>query len=438
MQTASTKQDSRLARLGAFSCERLLDFLTPRRIWSYPLISLVVLAALAAYDGVSGTGLISDRFGGDFLSFYTGGAFVRTGHADKLIDPEAQHAFQQQILGVPVSSVSVWVSPPYFAYVFAPLSLLPYRAAFVLFIVLSALALFATLSVFTRDLYPQSTAMGLCFMALQYYPTFEWLLNGQMTGLWLTLYLWVFLLLRRKRDGAAGLALGLLVCKPPLALGIAAALLGARRFRALFAAVLSGGALVALGFATQPDAMFAYAKHGQSLVSLVRDPSYNTAGLHGSFEVATLLLDGASPRLALVAGVCLTLLLLFVLGAAWARTAWQAGTRAFDLRMAATFALAVIASPHLYNYDLMLLMLPFFICAARLSGARGLPLDGGPLLCTTALVWALGLLGPALSVAQQALSTRLLGFSAALQVGFLAVALWAHLAWKASLAEREA
>ena len=86
---------------------------------------------------------------------------------------------------------------------------------------------------------------------------------------------------------------------------------------------------------------------------------------------------------------------------------------------------------------LMLLMLPLFIGAARLSGARGLPLDGGPLLCATALVWALGLLGPALSLAQQALSTRLLGFSAALQLGFLAVVLWAYLAWKASLTAPE-
>jgi hypothetical protein len=435
MQTASTRQDSRLARLGAFLCETLLRFLTPRRIWSYPFVTLVVLVALAAYDRVSGMGLISDPFGGDFLSFYTGGAFVRTGHANQLVDQEAQHAFQQQLFGVPVSSVSVWVSPPYFAYVFAPLSLLPYGAAFVVFVVLSALALFATLGVFTRDLYPQSSASRLCLMALGYYPTFEWLLNGQMTGLWLTLYLWVFLLLRRGRDVGAGLALGLLVCKPQLALGIGMALLGARRFRTLLAALLSGGACVGLGFATLPDAMFAYAKHGQSLLSLVRDPSYNTAALHGSFEVATLLLDGASPKLALVAGVCLTLFLLFVLGAAWSRTPFQPGTRAFDLRMAATFALAVIASPHLYNYDLMLLMLPLFICAARLSGARGLPLDGGPLLCATALVWALGLLGPVLSLAQQALSTRLLGFSAALQLGFLAIALWAHLAWKASLAE---
>jgi glycosyl transferase family 87 len=437
MQTASTKQDSRLARLGAFLCESLLAFLTPRRVWSYPLVSLVVLVVVAAYDRASGTGLIngiSGPFGGDFLSFYTGGTFVRTGHADKLIDAEAQHAFQQQLLGVPTGSVSVWVSPPYFAYLFAPLSLLPYRAAFALFIVLSAVALFATLGVFTRELYPKSTAIRLCFVALQYYPTLEWLLNGQMTGLWLTLHLWVFLLLRRERDGAAGLALGLLVCKPQLALGIAAALLGARRFRALFAALLSGGACVALGFATVPDAMLAYAQHGQSLVSLVRDRGYNTAGLHGSFEFATLLFDGASPTLALVAGVCLTLLLLFVIGAAWARAEWRAGTRAFDLRMAATFALAVIASPHLYNYDLMLLMLPLFVSAARLSGARGLPLDGGPILCATALVWALGLLGPALTVAQQALSTRLLGFSSALQLGFLAVALWAHLAWRASLA----
>src|SRR5690242_11106144 len=107
MQTASTTQDSRLARLGAFVYRSFVGFLTPRRIWSYPLVSLVVLVAVAAYDRISGTGLIngiSGPFGGDFLSFYTGGAFVRTGHADQLIDADAQQAFQQRILGAPTNS----------------------------------------------------------------------------------------------------------------------------------------------------------------------------------------------------------------------------------------------------------------------------------------------------------------------------------------------
>jgi hypothetical protein len=37
-------------------------------------------------------------------------------------------------------------------------------------------------------------------------------------------------------------------------------------------------------------------------------------------------------------------------------------------------------------------------------GTEGRPLDGGPLLATTALLWALALVGPALTVGQQLLS----------------------------------
>jgi len=37
-------------------------------------------------------------------------------------------------------------------------------------------------------------------------------------------------------------------------------------------------------------------------------------------------------------------------------------------------------------------------------GTEGRPLDGGPLLATTALLWALALVGPALTVGQQSLS----------------------------------
>jgi hypothetical protein len=324
------------------------------------------------------------------------------------------------------------VSPPYFAWVFAPLSLLPYPLAFLLMVQVSALGLLLTLRVFVRDLKLESSALRLGWFALQYYPTLEWLLNGQMTGLWLTVYVWVFLLLRRGRDEFAGLVLGCLACKPQLALGLAVALLAARRWRALAFAFLSTIAWLGLGVLTLPKAMLAYVHHGKALVSLVRDVGYHTAGLHGSFEFATLLLDGVSPRLAALAGVLLILALLGALVLIWLRTPWQPKSRGWELSMAATFALGTIASPHLYNYDLMLLMLPLFIAMANFSVVRDVPLDQGPVLVTTALLWALGLIGPTLSIIQQQVTLRVFGFSAALQLGVVGTVLWAFLVWKAS------
>ena len=55
----------------------------------------------------------------------------------------------------------------------------------------------------------------------------------------------------------------------------------------------------------------------------------------------------------------------------------------------------------------------------------GLPLDDGPVLRATAAVWALGLLGPALALAQEQLTRRILGVPAMLQLGVVAIFAWA-------------
>ena len=96
--------------------------------------------------------------------------------------------------------------------------------------------------------------------------------------------------------------------------------------------------------------------------------------------------------------------------------------------MAATLCIGTVASPHLYGYDLMLLLLPFFLVLGtsrrNVSGAAA-PLGGGPVLVATAAVWALGLVGPALSVLQQVATRRILGFPMVVQVGVIAIVLWA-------------
>jgi hypothetical protein len=111
--------------------------------------------------------------------------------------------------------------------------------------------------------------------------------------------------------------------------------------------------------------------------------------------------------------------------APWLRVEWRPRSRDWDLRMAATLTFGVIASPHLFVYDLTLLVLPLFIVASRISGAaHGLPLDGGPTLRAAAMVWACGLVGPVLSLAQEQLTRRLFGFSAIVQVGVPAMLMW--------------
>jgi hypothetical protein len=401
----------------------LSALLTPRRVTLYPLLATLVLLCVAAYDVLAGNGLQSafgGALGGDFMAFYTAGHFVAHGMAERLYDAAAQLAFQEQVAGGKLSGTAIWVSPPYLAWLFAPLARLPYVWAFVACVTLSMGGVWLSFRALGRELALEQSPTRLLWFGLQYYPTLQWLLNGQMTGLWLVLATNVFVLLRRGRDVPAGLLLGCFAVKPPLALGLAVALLAARRFRALTAAALSAGALVAVGFLTLPGAMHEYSRRGTELLALVRSDGYATAGLHGSFEVATLLADGISPSFAVALGVALTVALLAWIGVLWFRADWRPATPGWDLRMAATLTAGVIASPHLFIYDLALLLLPLFVLIAR-SDRKGPPLGGAPQLPLAALIWALALVGPALALLQQLASRKLLGFPVALQPGVVAI-----------------
>ena len=68
---------------------------------------------------------------------------------------------------------------------------------------------------------------------------------------------------------------------------------------------------------------------------------------------------------------------------------------------AATFAFGLLISPHLYLYDLMLLLLPLAIVLSHYPrGTLKRPLDGGSLLVWTALLYLVTFVGCYFSMGQ--------------------------------------
>lgn len=69
----------------------------------------------------------------DFIAFYTAGSFVREGHARDVYDMHVVQQFQSRLAranGVDLgSAVGPYWNPPFYAWLFVPLSKLPYRAA---------------------------------------------------------------------------------------------------------------------------------------------------------------------------------------------------------------------------------------------------------------------------------------------------------------------
>lgn len=183
--------------------------------------------------------------GGDFISIYTAGALVIEGRTDVLYDFAVQQQTQGRIVGVDdYHALCSFVNPPAVAAVFAPLALLPYRVAYLVY---TGLMLGAFLLAF-RTLRPHlsalrdhwGTVVGLSFL---FYPFAITITGGQNTALTFLLMAATYAYLRRGNDVLAGLTLGLMFYKPQFALLLALLLMMRGKFR-----VLATTAAVALAY----------------------------------------------------------------------------------------------------------------------------------------------------------------------------------------------
>lgn len=183
----------------------------------------------------------------DFRSFYTAGLMVRSGYASQLYDYPAELKFQN--MAVSQADIALpFIHPAAEALLFVPLSLLSYRAAYLVFLALNALAL--SLSYWL--LRPSMKKLAAIYawlpaaMFLAFLPVAAALLNGQDSLLLLTLLAAAFAYLRRDRDLTAGMLVGLCLFKFQIALPIAALFLVWRYWRFCIGFAVSG-VVVGLG-----------------------------------------------------------------------------------------------------------------------------------------------------------------------------------------------
>jgi len=403
----------------------------------YPVMLAATPLALWAVSVASGSGLVDSAgnvVGADFAAFYTAGSFVRAGRTDALGCLVAQSDFQHRLVApVVVEGFTPWISPPFVAYLFAPLAGLPYPVALGCFWSLGILTLVVTLVLSRRLLGLAQPTGRLLLLALSYFPTAAWLTFGQTSVFSLALMTASVAGLLSGREVLAGLALGCFACKPQLALGLGAALLFARRWRAVLGAVASAVGLFGASALSLPGPTRAWLVGSPALFSFIRQSGYPMGGLASLYGASALLLDGVSRTVAGVVGAALTLAAVAGLHALWRRVPWRPSRPSFRFALAATLAVALLVSPHLYFYDLMLLLLPAALAFEALS--RRPSLDASPILAATSWVYYLGLPSPYLALAQQAVSRRLTGHPAALQLETLAVGLWAWRVGRRAVAE---
>ncbi|MDR3465695.1 MAG: glycosyltransferase family 87 protein [Xanthobacteraceae bacterium] len=319
-----------------------------------PRLVVTVALALSAMNGLwwllaalSGQWITDARgiaIETDFTNVYAAGRMALEGHAAQAYDWEIHKRAQEAVLGHGFDGYFGWHYPPPYLFVAAALARLPYGVAFVTWVIASAVPYALTVRRLVGHPAGWLIAAG-CPLALHN------VLIGQNGFLTATL-IGAAMLSMPKRPWLAGVCVGLLIYKPQYGLMFPVALLAGRQWRVIAGAALTAAVLVIASwtaFGTQtwtaffdwlPRASQAFLVEGeavfgklQSVLALVRYLGGGDAPARTLQAVASL---GAAAGLAAIW---------------WSRAA-------HDIKAAALATTALIATPYLYPYDMVVLVLP--------------------------------------------------------------------------------
>lgn len=311
----------------------------------------------------------TEPYGGDFLQEWIGAKIAASENRNSMYDlsyvQRVQH--DREVIGFEWSEDSYFplVYPPFYYGLLSPLANLPIRTAALLWASLMVGCFWCSLTLFEK-VFPLSDDFlsrrlgfpSLLLLAVLFPPLVESLITNQKSTVCLAILTGAYSLLRMGRPTVAGLVFGLIAFKPQLVFVIGLGMLWKRQWHFLIG---MAGTLVAL-------AIYSYSMGWNLCLEYVRfctgalDYSLNAGyDLHESHCVQgffTLLLGHslASKILVIATSLCVIgTMLLFVL-----RGPLVATSNRFAMQFSWMVIATVLLSPHLYTYDLTMLLLPFY------------------------------------------------------------------------------
>ena len=345
------------------------EWLTAARARGYSLILLGVCAiAMTGWIALS-DGLIDRNgkpIGSDFSSFYAAGSLVLDGRAHDVYDIAVHYAREQQIFGAATPYYG-WLYPPIFLLVATPLALMPYPLALAVWQIGTFALYLSVIGAIVRRMRQRGLAIGAIWLpiAAGFPAVFVNLGHGQNGFLTAGLF-GAALLALPTRPVISGVLFGLLAYKPQFALIVPIALLAARQWRTVVAAGITVMALLAvtsLAFGT--DLWLAFAASTETSRKLLLEGGDVGFEKLQSVFAAVRLWGGGIPLAYAVQGVASA---AAVCGTAWV---WRSSSD-LDLKAALLIIATLLASPHVLDYDLMMLApaIAFTVSAAMAGGFR--------------------------------------------------------------------
>jgi hypothetical protein len=308
------------------------------------VVAHAVYLVTAYFDGIwivapDGSGVESD-----FVNVWAAGRLALLGHAAAAYDWPAHKLIEASAVGHPFDGYYPWSYPPPFLFVAAALAALPYAAAYFAWLVATFPAYLLAIRAIIGD--RSGYLLAAAFPAV-----LSNAIVGQNGFLTAGLFGGTLALLERQ-PVCAGALLGLLTVKPHLGLLFPVALAASGRWRA-FAAATTVAIMMAcaswLSFAGAAWAAF-FEGLGHSSRAFLANDGADWTKFQTAFGLARTL--GGSEALAWGMQIAVTLAAAAAVAAVWRSKA------AYDIKAAALGAGAMLATPYLYTYDLVILAVP--------------------------------------------------------------------------------
>jgi hypothetical protein len=207
------------------------------------------------------------------------------------------------------------------------------------------------------------TALHSCrwlivFVVLAFPPFFHFVVRGQLSSLVMVCFVAAFYAFQAKHEWLAGLALGSLIFKPQFMIGIVVILLAARAWKSI-GGVLSGSLLQVglcwIYFGTA--VMRAYVTMLWHLPQTIRnlEPGVSQAQMHSLRSFWTLVFPWSD--VSIVFYVVSSIAVLYISVKAWKSSG------PVTLRFSILILATVLVNPHLFIYDLLVLVPLFFLAS---------------------------------------------------------------------------
>jgi len=318
------------------------------------LLNLIVLGVLLAgsHGGVDRNGYL---LGTDFLSFWTAGRML---HGQSDVYDAAAHIIAQRGYFAQEGAYTAFFYPPPFLLACWPLGLLGYFPALLLWLAATGAGFAFAVRQWIGKAWPSGRArLPVIVLVAAFPPVLITITHGQ-TSFLVAALLGFGALLVRDRPVLAGVLFGLAIIKPQFGLLVPLALLFSGKWRTIAAAAATVAALsLAATLAFGPEVWPGWLAASRAAQEALANGLVPYAKMQSVFAAARLL--GASASTAFALQIVVTL----AVAGAICRAAWLRGYGA--ALASAMLTGALLATPFVLDYDMVLLAFPIIHVAAQ-------------------------------------------------------------------------